>query len=346
MAIVQAQWITFRNNPFFIVGYHNEKSTVVERMENRCRKYESAFEMEKNDTDSEVQLYKKNVTCEFKTDYFGSEKAESGVLPHMALIGYGQRRRKRFYWKCTGSLISDRWVLSSAYCSPRDNSQWARYVLLGDMNVRSTDDLDILNNPNVKLFWIRTRVKQPEYTSSQAYYDLVLFQLNTTVEFNRFIRPICLHGWLSNDSDVFASGWGPNFFRGDPQSYNLVLRNYEFWSTNHLMKNKAEIIGNEECRRRYPASITRGDATNVIAEGINSTSQFCFKAVGNNSCQFETGSPIQQVLKDSCMYNLVGVVAIGGKCGTDLPTIYTRVQPFLEWIESVAWEWGEEFRPT
>lgn len=68
-------------------------------------------------------------------------------------------------------------------------------------------------------------------------------------------------------------------------------------------------------------------------------------------CALDTTSPPDK-LKDACVGDsggpiftnqpsgvstLVGVVSFGVSCGTHLPSVYTRIASYMEWIESVVW---------
>jgi secreted trypsin-like serine protease len=36
-------------------------------------------------------------------------------------------------------------------------------------------------------------------------------------------------------------------------------------------------------------------------------------------------------------YTVVGVTSFGASCGSNIPGVYTRVDKYLEWIESKVW---------
>jgi secreted trypsin-like serine protease len=55
----------------------------------------------------------------------------------------------------------------------------------------------------------------------------------------------------------------------------------------------------------------------------------------NDTCQGDSGGPLQIVVDEQ--HCIVGVVSFGIACGYALPSIYTRVSFYLDWIESIVW---------
>lgn len=51
-----------------------------------------------------------------------------------------------------------------------------------------------------------------------------------------------------------------------------------------------------------------------------------------------SGGPLQIKDEDvACVYHLVGLVLWGRSCGPDTPSMYTRVNHYLDWIEDRVW---------
>lgn len=57
----------------------------------------------------------------------------------------------------------------------------------------------------------------------------------------------------------------------------------------------------------------------------------------NDACQGDSGGPLQQFSNSPNIAEIVGVVSFGVSCGTKLPSIYTRVAYYLDWIEPIVW---------
>ncbi|XP_052746412.1 serine protease snake isoform X2 [Bicyclus anynana] len=104
------------------------------------------------------------------------EKAKRGEFPHMAAVGWeNYLRRTDYMFECSGSLISSRFVLTSADCK---------------LPVKS-----------IHVY--------PGYNSSVIYNNIALLELEADVDFNDDIRPACL--WSKPDfpgySKAIATGW-------------------------------------------------------------------------------------------------------------------------------------------
>lgn len=52
--------------------------------------------------------------------------------------------------------------------------------------------------------------------------------------------------------------------------------------------------------------------------------------------QGDSGGPIQ-IYNVNGMSTVVGVTSFGISCGSLLPSVYTRVAFYIDWIESIVW---------
>ncbi|CAB0001554.1 unnamed protein product [Nesidiocoris tenuis] len=193
------------------------KFSIIQ-LKSRCAKFaESVYELSPDPVLLIGAKPKKRDTCAINSrpTIVGGELASAREFPHMALIGYGDYPIK---WRCAGSLISDRWVISAAHCTVTPDNLVAKYVLLGDLNVTSKiDDLKQMANPKIY-----------------------------------------------------------------------------------------QIVGH----RNHP---------------------------GYKKPLGDSGGPLQQALQTPyCMYTLIGLTSVGNKCAAGAPGVYTRIRPYLSWIESTA----------
>lgn len=76
--------------------------------------------------------------------------------------------------------------------------------------------------------------------------------------------------------------------------------------------------------------------------GISRTQYCAWDPNGErDSCQGDSGGPLQIIRDDEEPVKIVGVVSFGGACGSKLPSIYTRVASYLDWIATHVWPNGE-----
>ncbi|XP_017772374.1 PREDICTED: venom protease [Nicrophorus vespilloides] len=263
----------------------------------------------------------KNITrneCGFKAVKLvvGGSKAEPKEFPHMAAIGFDVGSGERGY-HCGGSLISERFVLTAAHCINTNNFGEAKYVRVGDLNLKDDNE-----NADPQEYNVVQRIRHPQYKRPSRYNDIALLKLERDVIFTPYVRPICLNTLsVLDNKEAIATGWG------------LV----ELYGTNndHLLKVTLSMFSNNLCREKYPPNRSN------YKDGILDDSQVCAGSFTErkDTCQGDSGGPLQIYnLNEYCMYTLIGVTSFGKACGiAQVPGVYTRVSHYLEWIENTVW---------
>lgn len=128
--------------------------------------------------------------------------------------------------------------------------------------------------------------------------------------FPDYIRPICLPS-INLDSrensnlPLIVAGWGRNGpYRSDIKQSTVV-----------------NLVPNGECKKYYPSLTTK---------------QLCAVGhTGEDTCKGDSGGPLMTVYGGK--YFVVGIVS--GKradypCGSSVPSLYTNVYHYLDWILS------------
>ncbi|XP_017773148.1 PREDICTED: serine protease snake-like [Nicrophorus vespilloides] len=232
----------------------------------------------------------------------GGIEAAENEFPHMVSLGYEEKND--ISWQCAGSLISNKYVLTAASCISRITPKYAK---LG------TVDLDSKTEP----LKIARVIRNPAFKPPFSYDDIGLIELEKPVEFSDSIRPACLN---TEDSDVkhtfTATGWGLTSFNGNPSS--------------KLLKVALEEVDNADCNKHY-------EKNRRLVDGIKAESLICAGGDHKDTCQGDSGAPLQILNpKYISTYDIHGVTSFGKACGFNSPAVYTRVSHYINWIESIV----------
>jgi len=242
----------------------------------------------------------------------GKLSAECGhANPDSFIIGGNETVPNRYPWMamqrqgddqigCGAALISDEWLITAAHCS-YDISNL--YVALGGHDMRNP------NEPNKIRVKVEKQINHEEYDF--PHNDIALMKLAEKVEFNDYIRPICLPTRTEAENefwgvDVKAIGWGYANNADGPSG----LREVDLTTITQDQQ-----IG----------SCTRASTPSVICIQTNRGT------VG--VCYGDSGSPLLYP-RPNGQYITVGVASfVIGDCELHEPNGYNSVLHHLDWIE-------------
>ncbi|XP_062554878.1 venom protease-like isoform X2 [Armigeres subalbatus] len=254
-------------------------------------------------------------TCDSITKLIvGGTVTKPGEFPHMAALGWRQTNGAVSF-KCGGSLISERFVLTAAHCYEEVDGVFPSFVRLGDQHLFREDD-----GASPKEYTIDEFIMHPDFKRRQGKYnDIALIKLTEAVIFNRNIRPACLYDQVAvPKKPVIATGFGSTGVAED--------------FSNELMKVSLKVYDNKLCSEAFAGS--RDVRKGVVEE------QLCAGDIDGDydTCQGDSGGPLQITEQSNhCSFTLLGITSIGQGCGGTIPAIYTRVASYLDWIESTVW---------
>lgn len=102
------------------------------------------------------------------------------------------------------------------------------------------------------------------------------------------------------------------------------------------MKAEVNTMPLQQCNRTY-LNYNLIAAHSAFREGI-SENQYCAQdpAFKMDSCRGDSGGPLQ-IFRNKYTAHVIGIVSFGVSCGSDLPSIYTRVASYSDWIVSHVW---------
>nr|CAI5866305.1 unnamed protein product [Callosobruchus analis] len=148
-----------------------------------------------------------------------------------------------------------------------------------------------------------------EHDESQRGYDIGILKTKSSIQFSLHVGPACLpfryKDFDFRGQEVTMLGWGTLEFGGQ--------------QSDVLQKANVNVTSNKECSASYHK---------VIPEEI------CTYSRGKDACQMDSGGPLLWMDKVKARLYLVGIIASGKGCASNVPSVNTRVTSYLSWIAS------------
>ncbi|XP_065206897.1 cathepsin G-like [Planococcus citri] len=244
------------------------------------------------------------------------------MLPHMAFVKLFRKvdRESEGIWvkDCSGTLISDNFILSAAHCSHdvvRDDPGIFGQVKLGSASKSFMDRTGAL-------YEVIEMYVHPNYspTDQQNRNDVLLLKLHRKVKFSPYTRPICLNTEFPNNlRKAIVSGWGEDENGNFPE----YLKSASVYIDDEIVKLKCNVA--------------------LESRSFNSTTEICgghpIDITGTSTG--DSGGPMQIPMNTGCP-NTYEQICISARGSKDFKSpmkvnIFTKVELHLPWIESIVW---------
>ncbi|CAG2176817.1 unnamed protein product, partial [Oppiella nova] len=237
----------------------------------------------------------------------GGKESNPGQWPWLVALHGGPEE----VFFCGAVLISERWVLTAAHCIGNQTDVKGWTVNLG-VTRRTASPFSVRKRKVLHL------LKHPGFNPSANMYssDVALILLDTAVDFDEFLRPVCLppspQTRLTTGTLCTVIGWGKKI-HDDDADYLSAIHEVDVPIVDHNM-----------CREWYEKQDVVIPDTMLCAG---------YELGRKDACQGDSGGPL--LCRDSHHnWFVAGVVSWGINCAQpQLPGIYTNVPMFMDWIE-------------
>ncbi|XP_072172598.1 enteropeptidase-like [Diadema setosum] len=234
----------------------------------------------------------------------GGINARPGEVPWAVALAVRGTQGNDTLQFCTASVIGAKWIITAAHCVVG----YVDSLILGDIVLSTPSEYQVVVTPYnifVNPYW--------DETIAFAQGDMAIIQLSEPLEFNDYIRPICIP---EVDYEMGAyrrcqiAGWGLQHETGVDASYALQRANVGILD------------------REYCANVTVQQFTDfMLCAG--------YERGGIDSCSGDSGGPLACEADDGRWY-LLGIISSGVGCARPAnPGFYTRVSRFQSFIDNV-----------
>ncbi|CAH2084081.1 unnamed protein product [Euphydryas editha] len=240
----------------------------------------------------------------------GGKDAKFGEWPWQVLVRESTWLGLITKNKCGGVLITNRFVTTAAHCQPGFLASLIAVFGENDISKDVEPRRPVTKN-------VRRVIVHRQYDAATFENDLALLELDSPVQFDAHIVPICMP---QDDTDftgrvATVTGWGR-------LTYNGIVPSI-------LQEVQVPVIDNSACQEMFH---TAGHAKKIL----NSFICAGYANGQRDSCEGDSGGPLV-LQRDDGRWQLVGTVSHGIKCAAPyLPGVYMRTTYYKPWLRSIT----------
>ncbi|XP_077493683.1 mite allergen Der f 3-like [Amblyomma americanum] len=202
-------------------------------------------------------------------------------------------------YRCGGSIISSRFVLTAARCVLKKKDEMASTIKVYYK--------DAVSGTGPSIVVADTQI-HPNFDRKTRLHNIAVLRLMSPIPISQDARPVCLMKKKMRLKDKLAtvSGWGYG---------------------RSLQSRKVKIIAFKTCMQRLPEVKSR--------EVFRNGTLICTSGQYRGPCKGDGGGPVTIVTNGRVTQ--VGVISFPYSCsyGKVMPSAHTRVDNYYAWIESV-----------
>eukprot|EP00095_Tigriopus_kingsejongensis_P006009 maker-scaffold245_size240363-snap-gene-1.27 protein:Tk06009 transcript:maker-scaffold245_size240363-snap-gene-1.27-mRNA-1 annotation:"ankyrin repeat protein" len=220
------------------------------------------------------------------------------------LVSVGKVTDNGWVHFCGATIISSTHILTAAHCTVGTGELLLRF---GDTDLGDSQDDGGMFTRNIYKTHVHPKYKKAK---NEAYYDVAIWEIKPGIQFNSFVRPICIPQSPSADVDQQA---GVSQF-GAVKCPKVFYANLceKLYGKKNINTNTLNAI-----RNLIPDSFQ----SNIICAGAAFSGTY-------GSCEGDSGSPLFQFSQTELRFIQQGIVSGGvGSCGDPrFPSIYVRLE--------------------